>query len=456
MAEKGILNKLNAPQIVIFSFLIAIFAGTILLELPWATRGGISLIDAFFTATSATCVTGLIVVDTGTYFTRFGQLVILVLIQMGGLGIMTFSCLFAILLGGKITIRGRMIMQSALNHDENAGTLFLIRNIVVYTLIFEAVGATILFFHWRKFLTGGIFERAYQAIFHAISGFCNAGFSLFKTSLTQFRGDVLTNLVMITLIISGGIGFFVLIDLAKLRFNLTKKNLEKNKISLQTKIVVTSSIILIGLTFIVLFVLERENTLKGLSSGEKILASFFHAVTPRTAGFNTLNVAKMHPASHFFMLLLMFIGASPGGTGGGIKTCTFVILLFIYWSMLKNKGYVSIFGRTIPRIIIRKAMVVFALATSWIFLATLLLLIAEGKMLDQSGFLRKALFEVTSAFGTVGLTTGITSNLSFWGRLLITVTMFVGRIGPLTLALAIAHPEERKIFKYPEEKVMIG
>ncbi len=456
MAEKGILKNLNPPQIVIFSFLIAIFAGTILLQLPWATKEGISLINALFTATSATCVTGLIVVDTGSYFTRFGQLVILALIQMGGLGIMTFSCLFAILFGRKISIKGRMIMQSALNHNEGAGIFYLLKNIVLYTLVFEGVGALILFFHWRKIFPDNFAQTAYQAVFHAISGFCNAGFSLFKNSLMQFRGDALTNLVMITLIIVGGLGFFVLIDLSKLRFSLRKAERERNKVSLQTKMVISSTAILIALAFLVFFFLERNNTLSGLSAGGKILASFFQAVTPRTAGFNTLPVAQMRPVSQFFTLILMFVGASPGGTGGGIKTCTFIILLAIWWSMFKNKGYVSSFGRTIPRLILRRAVVIGVLGISWIFLAATLLLVIEGKVGNQSGFLLKGLFEVTSAFGTVGLTTGITPQLSYLGRILIILTMFVGRLGPLTLALAITRPEERKIFKFPEEKVMIG
>ncbi len=456
MYKKGILQKLNPPQIIILSFLAAIFAGTILLQLPWATKEGISLINAFFTATSATCVTGLIVVDTGSYFTRFGQLVILSLVQIGGLGIMTFSSLFAVLFGRKITIKGRMIMQSALNHNEGKGILYLLKNIVFLTLIFEGAGAAILFFHWRKILSGSLGETAYRAVFHAVSGFCNAGFSLFKTSLTAFRGDVLTNLVMITLIVLGGIGFFVLIDLSKLRFTPGKKEAVRNKVSLQTKIALISTLVLIGLAFTVFFFLEGENTLKGLPLGRKMLASFFQAVTPRTAGFNTLPVAEMRPASHFFTLILMFIGASPGGTGGGIKTCTFIIFLAIWWSMLKNKSYVSIFHRTIPRLIIRRAMVIFVLAISWIFLATLLLLIAEGKIAHQPGFLIKGIYETTSAFGTVGLSTGITKELSAWGRVIIIITMFVGRVGPLTLALAMTRPEERRLFKYPEEKVMIG
>ncbi len=454
MAER-ILKNLSAPQIVILSFFIAICVGTILLQLPWATRDGISSINALFTATSATCVTGLTVVDTGTYFTLFGQMVILLLIQMGGLGIMTFSSLFAIIFGRKISIRGRMIMQSALDQDQNAGIFYLIKHIVLYTLIFEGSGALILFLHWRKFLNGNLLEIAYRAVFHSVSGFCNAGFSLFRTNLIQFRGDVLTNLAMIFLIIIGGIGFFVLIDLFKLRFNLFKKS-EKNKVSLQTKIVVISTLVLIIFGFMVFFAFEKNSTLKELPVKEKVLASFFHAVTPRTAGFNTLEISEMRPVSQFFTLLLMFIGASPGGTGGGIKTSTFAILIVTCWAMFKNKDYVSIFNRTVPRLVIRKTVVICILAGAWIFLTTVLLLLVEGNLANQPEYLIKGLFEVTSAFGTVGLSTGITSQLSFWGRFIIIVTMFLGRVGPLTLALAIAKPEERKIFKYPEEKIMIG
>lgn len=443
------MRKLNPPQIIILSFLITIFIGAILLSLPWATRDGerLSTLDALFTATSATCVTGLVVKDTGNFFSLFGQLVILGLFQVGGLGIMTLSTLFAIILGRKLTIKENVVIQGALDHHKIEGLTVLIKYILLITLSIEIIGAAFLSLRWIHLDIMAPFEAIYQGIFHSISAFCNAGFSLFRNSFFRFRDDLYVNLVMSSLIILGGLGFVVLLDFPKFRF-WPKKRV---KLSLQTKIVLTTTAFLVIIGSILFILLENTNSLANLSVGERIMSAWFQSITTRTAGFSTLPIEKLAVPTLLVIIFLMFIGASPGSTGGGIKTSTFCILLATLRAMMRNRNEVSLFGRTLPREVTRKVIIIFILGLAWIFTFTLLLSIVEkGKPFIN------ILFEVTSAFGTVGLSTGITANLSSLGKILIVLTMFVGRIGPLTLALAVALREERIVYKYPEERVMVG
>jgi trk system potassium uptake protein TrkH len=451
------MKKLNPPQIVVLSFLIIIICGTFLLSLPQATKDGIKmpLVDALFTATSATCVTGLIVRDTGSYFSTFGQMVIMFLFQIGGLGIMTLSTFFAVLLGRKLTIRQNVVIQSALDHHAVEGLRQLVVSILILTFGLEIIGASLLFLKIRL-ISGITFAQAwYYSFFHAISAFCNAGFSLYSDSFTRFRGDLFVNLVMIGLIIAGGLGFVVLMDFPKIKYLSKGKTVFFSRITLQTKLVlITTSVLLLGGT-IILFLLEKDKILSTLPLGHKWLASFFQAVTPRTAGFNTLPIGELRDASLFFIILLMFIGASPGSTGGGIKTATLAILVATAVSMMKNKNEVSIFNRTIPRTVVRRVIIVFILALVWIIATAFILNITEAGGFGERSFL-KILFETTSAFGTVGLSTGITPHLSVMGRLLISLTIFVGRVGPLTVALAVALKEERSYVSFPEERVMVG
>lgn len=443
------MKRLNPPQIIILSFLITIIIGTILLSLPWASRNGerLGVVDALFTATSATCVTGLVVKDTGSFFSLFGQLVILGLFQVGGLGIMTLSTLFAVVLGRKLTIKENVVIQRALNHHKVEGLTALIKYILLIALSVQIIGAGFLSLRWIYLNTLPPFEAVYQGIYHSISAFCNAGFSLFSDSFFRFRGDLYVNLVMSSLIVLGGLGFVVLLDLPKLRL-WPKKRV---KLSLQTKIVLTTTVFLIIIGSILFMSLENTNSLSNLSVGERIMNASFLSITSRTAGFFTLPIERLATPTLLMIIVLMFIGASPGSTGGGIKTSTFCVLLATLRAMIKNRNEVALFGRTLPRELVRKAIVIFILSLAWIFTFTLLVSIAERGKPFMS-----ILFEVTSAFGTVGLTTGITSNLSSLGRILITLTMFVGRIGPLTLALAVALQEDRTVYKYPEERVMVG
>ncbi|MDP8229557.1 MAG: potassium transporter TrkG [Candidatus Gorgyraea atricola] len=452
------MRKLKPPQVVIFSFLIAILIGAVLLSLPQSSSDGESIgaVDAFFTATSATCVTGLIVKDTGTDFSDFGRSVILFLIQIGGLGIMTLSTFFAILLGRKLTLRENVVVKGALDHHSVLGLKTLILYILGITFCLEAIGAALLY---------NRFGDIYASIFHAISAFCNAGFSLNAASFALYRQDAYVNLVMIALIILGGIGFIVLIDIPKIfrwafrKLFLGSKEGVKHlfaKLSLQTKMAVSVSAALLLLGAAVFFLLENHQVLDGLGLKDKILTSFFQSTTSRTAGFNTVSIADLASPTLFFIIILMFIGASPGSTGGGIKTCTFGVLLAGAWSMIKNRNNIQGFKRTIPRPIFRKAVMIAGLAVTWIVGFTMLLSFVERGNEAMPNYFLQILFEVTSAFGTVGLSTGITPILSPAGKFLIMITMFVGRIGPLTLALAVAMKEQQIIYKYPEEKVMVG
>lgn len=448
------LKKLKLPQIIAVSFLAVILVGTLLLSLPLATQSGKSLplVDSLFTATSATCVTGLIVRDTGAHFSGFGKLIILVLLQMGGLGIMTFSTLFAILLGRKLTIKQDLVIQRTMAPNKVQNLSTLIKYILFITFGIEFLGALCLALRWGRTMNWSIGELLANSIFHAVSAFCNAGFSLFSTSFSSFLKDPFINAIMICLIIIGGIGFMVVLELPRF---LKKKGFYR--FTIQTKVALTVTLCLILAGAVLFFALERGNALAGLSTKDSITASFFQSVTARTAGFNTLNIGKLATPTLLVLVFLMFIGASPGSTGGGIKTCTFGVVLATGFSMLRNRDRVSMFKRTIPKEVVRKSLVVLFLALAWIFVAVFLLAIAEHKkaaFLDN--YFLQILFEITSAFGTVGLSTGLTPTLTIVGKLIIIATMFVGRIGPLTLALAVAMQSEKAVYSYPEEKIMIA
>lgn len=418
--------------------------GTILLNLPAASSAGksIGFINALFTATSATCVTGLIVLDTGKDFSTFGQLVILILLQCGGLGIMTMSTMFAFLAGKRISLRQRLIMQESLNQFSIGGLVRLAKYILIFTAVIEVLGAAILFLCWQRIHSP--LQALYLAVFHSISAFCNAGFSLFSDSIMHYKGDLVINLTFIVLIILGGTGFLVLLELFQYGKNGT--------LSLHAKLALKTSLILILIGFIIIFLIESNNpsTLRALSFPEKVYGSIFQSVTARTAGFNTIHIGSMQNATLLLIIILMFIGASPGSTGGGVKTTTFGLLLLYVWSSLKGKEEIQIFKRRISQDIIPKVLTVITLSLGLVIVMTILLSYVEGE-----DFI-KVLFEVVSAFGTVGLSTGITSSLSVAGKIIIIITMFTGRIGPLGLALSLIQKREPEMIRYPEEKIMVG
>lgn len=438
------IEGMSTAQILVSGYFIIILTGTLLLMLPTATTkaGSLGFIDALFTATSATCVTGLIVVNTAAAFTVFGQLIIMILIQIGGLGIMTMSTLVAFVIGKKITLKERLIIQEDLNQFKISGLVRLVRYVIGFTLFFEGLGALIMFF--RLLSDYDIIGAFYMAVFHAVSAFNNAGFDLFGNSLESFTGDVTINFVVMILIIIGGIGFGVIIEIS---------NLNKFKhLSLQTKIVLLITVFLIIFGMVVIFGFEYTNpeTMGNLNFGDKMLSSLFLSVTPRTAGFNTVPTGSLRNSTLFFIIVLMFIGASPGSTGGGIKTTTFGVMGVTLWNLIIGKKDMEIFNRQLEKEIIFKAISITMLSAFLVILVTLILSITEqGAFID-------ILFETVSAFGTVGLSSGVTPTLTKLGRALIIFTMFAGRVGPLTFAVAFAERERKGIYHYPSEDVMVG
>lgn len=440
---------LTPAQILTIGFSTLILIGTFLLMLPISTRDGqgIHFIDALFTATSSVCITGLAVVDTGMYFSRFGQIVIIILLQIGAFGIMTMATLISVMLRRKINLRDRLIMQEALNQLTLSGMVKLTLYIIQASLLIELIGGTIL----AARLYGDFgWEGIYLGYWHAASAFCNAGFQVFSgdgATLEDYTEDGVINLTITTLIILGGVGFTVLADLWE---NRRKRKFKL--LSLQSRVVLTTSAVLIGLGTMVIFILEynNPNTLGQLSLSGKVMASYFQAVTARTAGYNTIEIGMMTNASLFFLIGLMFIGASPGSTGSGIKTTTFAVIMAAIWGMIRGYNSPRLFSRSINPGIVYKAFTLFFIAAMLVCFSTMLLCMTE-----KFSFLQ-ILFEAVSAFSTTGLSTGITGELSYPGKLWLIITMFIGRIGPVTFALALAMQHKKDCIRYPDGKITIG
>ncbi|MBO8126845.1 MAG: Trk family potassium uptake protein [Firmicutes bacterium] len=433
-------------QILVLGFGILILLGAILLSLPIASSSGerLPFLDALFTSTSAVAVTGLVVVDTGTYFSLFGQLVILVLIQIGGLGFMTMTTLLALLLGKRISLRERLIMQEALNKLSLSGVVHLTVRVLQLAAAFEAVGAFFLAFKFVPLY--GWAKGIYYSIFHSISAFNNAGFDLMGgfRSLQGFQSSLLVNTVIAVLVICGGLGFTVLLDIGvKRRFS---------RLSLHSKVVIIMTVVLLVLGCVVFFLLEYSNqdTLGRLTLPRKMLVSFFQSVVPRTAGFSTVDIGRLTSPTLFFLIFLMFIGASPGSTGGGIKTSTAGALLAAAWSVIQGNEEVELLNRRLPKEIVYRALAIFLMALGLLSVAAMGLAVTE-----PYPFL-KVLFEAASAFGTVGLSTGITPELSAPGKIIIILLMYIGRLGPMTAAAALAQRMQAKSFRFPEEKIVVG
>lgn len=461
-------KRISPPKVVAVSFLLAILLGSALLALPFAAsrkykdesgRRSLPYIDALFTATSATCVTGLIVHDTGNDFSPFGQVVILVLIQAGGLGIMTMSTFFLLLFGRKITMRDSVTVRVSLGEKGVKTTASFIKYALVLTFGIELFGAIILLwrFHWGSDQLG--FGKAlYHAVFHSVSAFCNAGFSLYTHSL--MGKDWLVVVTVAFLIVLGGCGFIVLYNILNLR--LWKKDmLERGRLTLQSKVVLWATAFLLAVGLIAFLLLEWNTPgMAGETVPKRLMHSLFCSVTPRTAGFNTINYSEMSRPGLLLTIFLMFIGGSPGSTAGGIKTCTLVVLLATAYAIIRGQKNVVVFNRTLPTRVVQEATAVVLIALLFVFISFEALSISERALETVKGFERgfplRTAFEVMSAFGTVGLSTGITPFLSLAGKVIITITMFVGRIGPLALALVVAGREVTPSVEYPEEGVMIG
>jgi len=438
--------QLNPAQILIVGFLVLILIGTLLFMLPIATkdRHHLSFIDALFEATSAVCVTGLAVVDTGSTFTVFGQIVLLILIQLGGWGFMTSGIIMFVLLGKRIGLRERLVLQQSINSFSLQGIVKLVQRIVIITLAIELLGAIVLASRWSYELP--LQKAMYYGIFHSISAFNNAGFGLEPDSLMKWVGDPVVNIMITLLFITGGIGFTVILDVIEKR--------SFKKLSLHSKVALSVSLLLNVVSFVVILGLEFRNpaTLGSLAMSDKLWASYFQGVVTRTAGFNSLDISQMTASSLIYMMGMMFIGASSGSTGGGIKVTTAAILFFALWKVVRNQEDVNIFKRRIPQELVIRALSITLSGILFMFIIFFLLTITEaGKDIT------KILFETVSAFGTVGLSAGLTPELTPLGRILLTVMMFIGRLGPLTMAFALVHHTKNKsAIRYAEGKILIG
>lgn len=449
--EKSILKqpkRIKPVQVLAVGFASVIFIGALLLMLPISSAKGnwTNFIDCLFTSTSATCVTGLISVDTGTYWSYFGKTVIISLIQIGGLGFMSLATLIFLLLGKKITLKERLVMQEAMNSFSMQGLVKMSKYILLFTFSIEGIGALILS---TQFIPRfGIKKGIYYSIFHSISAFCNAGFDLMGnfTSLTNYSNNTVIILTISALIITGGLGFFVWNEI------YSRKKLKK--FSLHTKLVLWATLILIvgGAILMFLFEMNNSNTIANKGVKEKILSSIFASVSPRTAGFNSISTSDMSLSGRFLTTLLMFIGGSPGSTAGGIKTTTITLLIFTLLSVIKGREDTEIFNKRISKEVVYKGIVILMISFLLIAGVTMALCITE------TGFtLEEILYEAVSGFGTVGLTLGITTKLSNLGKIIIAMTMYFGRVGPLTIVLALTNRNGNKGgIKYPEGKILIG
>ncbi len=440
--------SLEPTKIIVFSFLAVIFLGALLLALPIASNSGqpqVSFLTALFTATSATCVTGLVVVDTATQWSIFGRTVIILLIQIGGLGLVTITTFFSVLLGKKVGIKGRILAQESLNHFSSEGVLRLIRKVISITFLIEFIGAIIFSI---KFIPQYGLKGIYMSFFHSISAFCNAGFDIIGNyqSLTNFKNDPLFLLTTAALIIIGGLGFLVWKDLYEFRKN--------KQFLVHTKVVLVFTTILLVFGTLFIFISEHNNpyTLGNLSIPSKLLNAYFQSVTLRTAGFNSIPIFEMHEITKVVNILLMFIGASPGSTGGGIKVTTFGIIIAAIYSQTRGKNDTIIFKHKISHNLVLKALSIIGLSLIIVIAVTTSVLAIDGFSFVDT------LYEITSAFATVGISSFGTSNLHTASKIAIIITMFLGRVGPLTFALSLSLRNGRKNedMVYPEGKIVVG
>ncbi|MFA6941156.1 MAG: TrkH family potassium uptake protein [Clostridiaceae bacterium] len=447
MAELIRKKKLTPVQVLAIGFASIIFLGAVLLTLPISSNSGKStpFLNCLFTSTSAVCVTGLVVVDTGTYWSYFGKTIIMFLIEAGGLGFMTFAILFSLILGKKISFKERLVIQEALNTSTFGGLVRLTRYVLLFSFSIEFIGASLLATQFIPKL--GLIKGIYYSLFHSVSAFCNAGFDLLGNfdSLTKVYNNYIIILTISFLIIIGGLGFSVWAEL----YNFKRLK----KFSLHTKLVitVTSALIIIGTLLILILEYHNPGTIGKMPFGDKLLSAYFAAVTPRTAGFNSISTTAMNPGSKFLTVILMFIGGSPGSTAGGVKTTTMGVLIFTVISIIKGRSETEIYMRKINKDIVYRA---FAITVAGLGIVVMDVLILS--MTEKLANLGEILYEVTSAFGTVGLSLGLTTKLTIIGKMVIILTMYAGRVGPLTIAFALAKNKKSTGIKYPEEKVMVG
>ncbi|MDU1911320.1 TrkH family potassium uptake protein [Fusobacterium sp.] len=439
-------KKLSPSRKLILGFLFAILLGTFILMMPFSLQEGekLNFLSSLFTIVSAVCVTGLTVVDVSKVFSPAGDLIIIFFIQLGGLGVMTFSSILFLVMGKRMTFYERELLKEERNADSSGEISSFIKKLLLTVFIIESIGAIILTWEFAKEMPMN--KAVFYGIFHSISAFCNAGFALFSNNLEAYKANPVVNLTIGYLITLGGIGFAVITSVIMVirrgidRFNLT------------SKVAIIISMILTFGGMLLFFILEYSNpaTLGDLNFIQKILASYFQSVTLRTAGFNTIPLGELRNSTIFMCCILMFIGASPGSTGGGIKTTTFGVILFYVIGIVQKKGNIEIFKRRLDWEIMNRALAILVLAITYVSVVIMLMLIAESFSPEE------VVFEVISAFGTVGLTLGITPDLTTFSKLLLIITMFVGRLGPLTFALAIGETKKKALSKYPKENILVG
>lgn len=457
-------KKFTTIQIIFTSFLFVIFTGATLLMLPISVQDKpLSFIDALFTSTSAVCVTGLVIFPTYSSFSLFGQIIIIILIQIGGLGLMSLVTVTFIFLGKKISLKDRLLIKDSFNIQNLSDMSSLLKYICVSTFIVEGVGAIILFIKFLFIDNMPFLKSLWFAIFHSISAFCNAGFDIIgEVSLMDYKDDYIINIVIMSLICLGGLGFTVWSDFTHTFFNKNffdesiKSKFHRLTLHSRLAMITTFFMILIPALFFMASEFDNPNTIKDLPIHGKIIASFFQSVTLRTAGYATLDQGALNPASKFVSILLMFIGGSPGSTAGGVKTTTFVILIVSTLSLLKSRDSIVIFNKKVAFEVLQNSIAVFMLNSGLIVVSTILLCFTDNYLFKSFEFI-DVLFEITSAVGTVGLTTGFTHTLTLYGKIIIIVCMFIGRIGSVTFLLSLgAQQKSKNTIHYPEEKILVG
>jgi trk system potassium uptake protein TrkH len=441
------LRRRHPAQYLVAAFGLGIVVGAGLLLLPFATETGerASFLTAFFTSTSSICVTGLVVVDTPTYWSTFGEVVIMLLVQVGGLGIMTLASLLIFLLAGRLGLRGRLLAQAEVAAPLLADVRRLVFAVIKLSLVFEVLGATVLALRFWTGYEYSLGRSVYLGIFHAITAFNNAGFALWTDNLSPFVTDGWICVTVALLIIAGGLGFPVWLELSRLYRR-------PRSWTLHTKLtLLVTALLLVGGTGAVLaFEWGNAGTLGGLGPGGKLLAGFFQAVSPRTAGFNTVDYGEMELETLFVTDFLMFVGAGSASTGGGIKVTTFALLALMVWAEVRGDPHVTAFSRRLPAHAQRQAFAVASIALTAVVVSTLALMAESRFTLSQ------ALFEALSAFGTVGLSTGITADVATVGQWILIALMYLGRVGPHTLGVALAMRERQRLYRFPEERPIIG
>jgi trk system potassium uptake protein TrkH len=444
-------KTLDAFKILALGFATVIFTGATLLSMPFSSASGqfTNFLDCLFTSTSAVCVTGLVTLDTGIYWSMAGKTIIMLLIEIGGLGFMAMSTIFALVLKKKITLKDRLVMQEAYNTFNLQGIISHVRYMIIFTLCVQGIAALILMTQFIPMV--GVGMGIYYGIFHSISAFCNAGFDLLGkfTSVTVINDNKIVLLTLANLINIGGLGYLVWRELIG---TLSKKKKLKN-ISLHAKVVLTLSLILVigGTLSFLIFEWNNPATMKDMSFGDKLVNSYFSATTPRTAGFNSISNSEMSPASKLITMAYMFIGGSPGGTAGGVKTTTFGIIIFTLIAVLKGRSDVEIYKKKLSQSTVYKAIAIFFLGLTIVVIGVMILSINEiGATFEE------IVYEVLSAFGTVGLTMGITPGLQSISKVTLILIMYMGRVGPLTVMLALSNKQEKINIKYPEGKLLIG